>query len=92
MPTCALQAHVAALSSQVKYFAWDDAKNAKLEARRGIGFEDVVLHIERGDLLDPGTPHPDGGERSKIGKSCSYELEGTAASAARVRAGERQRV
>ena len=36
----------------VKYFAWDDAKNAKLKAGRGIGFEDVVFHIERGDLLN----------------------------------------
>jgi len=36
----------------VKYFAWDDAKNAKVKADRGIGFEDVVFHIERGDLLD----------------------------------------
>jgi hypothetical protein len=33
----------------VKYFDWDDAKNAKLRAERGIGFEDVVFHIERGD-------------------------------------------
>jgi hypothetical protein len=36
----------------VKYFAWDDAKNAKLKADRGIGFEDIVFHIEHGDLLD----------------------------------------
>jgi uncharacterized DUF497 family protein len=36
----------------VKYFDWDDGKNAKLRAERGIGFEDVVFHIERGDLLD----------------------------------------
>ena len=36
----------------VKYFDWDDAKNAKLRAERGIGFEDGVFHIERGDLLD----------------------------------------
>jgi len=36
----------------VKYFAWDDAKNAKLKADRSIGFEDIVFHIERGDLLD----------------------------------------
>src|SRR3982750_2356910 len=36
----------------VKYFAWDDAKNAKLKADRRIGFEDIVFHIERGDLLD----------------------------------------
>ena len=36
----------------MKYFAWDDAKNANLRKERGIGFEDVVFHIERGDLLD----------------------------------------
>jgi uncharacterized DUF497 family protein len=36
----------------VKYFAWDDAKNEKLKAERGIGFEDIVFHIERGDVLD----------------------------------------
>jgi uncharacterized DUF497 family protein len=36
----------------VKYFDWDDAKNAKLRAERGIGFEGIVFHIERGDLLD----------------------------------------
>ena len=36
----------------MKYFAWDDAKNAKLRKERRIVFEDVVFHIERGDLLD----------------------------------------
>ena len=36
----------------MKYFDWDDAKNATLKKARGIGFEDVVFHIERGDLLD----------------------------------------
>jgi uncharacterized DUF497 family protein len=36
----------------VKHFDWDDARNAKLRAERGIGFEDCVFHIERGDLLD----------------------------------------
>ena len=36
----------------VKFFDWDDAKNAKLRAERGIGFEDIVFHIERGDVLD----------------------------------------
>ena len=30
----------------------DDAKNAKLRTERGIGFEEIVFHIERGDLLD----------------------------------------
>src|SRR4030095_10962570 len=36
----------------VKYFDWADWKNAKLRAERGIGFEEIVFHIERGDLLD----------------------------------------
>ena len=36
----------------MKYFDWDDAKNAKLRVERGIGFEDIVFHIKRGDLLD----------------------------------------
>jgi uncharacterized DUF497 family protein len=36
----------------VKYFTWDDAKNEKLKAERGIGFEEIVFLIERGDLLD----------------------------------------
>ena len=39
-------------SSQVKYFAWDEAKNEKLKAERGIGFEEIIFHIERGDVLD----------------------------------------
>jgi uncharacterized DUF497 family protein len=50
----------------VKYFAWDDEKNAKLKAERAIGFEDIVFHIERGDVLDTLT-HPNserrGGQR-----------------------------
>ena len=44
----------------MKYFAWDDVKNARLRASRGIGFEDMVFHIERGDLLDIlEHPHPE---------------------------------
>ena len=44
----------------MKYFAWDDVKNARLRAGRGIGFEDMVFHIERGDLLDIlEHPHPE---------------------------------
>jgi len=35
----------------VKHFAWDNAKNGKLRAQR-ILFEDIVFHIERGDVLD----------------------------------------
>ena len=37
---------------RVKYFVWDEAKNEKLKAERGIGFEEIVFHIERGDVLD----------------------------------------
>ena len=33
-------------------FDWDDEKNALLEQRRGVNFEDVVFHIENGDILD----------------------------------------
>ena len=36
----------------MKYFTWDDAKNEKLKAERGIGFEEIVFLIERGFLLD----------------------------------------
>ena len=44
----------------MNYFDWDDAKNAKLRTEPGIGFEDVVFHIERGDLLDIlDHPNPD---------------------------------
>jgi uncharacterized DUF497 family protein len=41
-----------AILEAVKYFDWDDAKNAKLRTERGIGFEEIVFHIERSDLLD----------------------------------------
>ena len=33
------------------YFAWSDEKNERLKRERGVSFEAVVLHIERGDLL-----------------------------------------
>jgi hypothetical protein len=36
----------------LKYFDWDDAKNAKLRAERGIRFEDIVFLTERGGGLD----------------------------------------
>ena len=49
---CPSSTHCASLKIAVKFFDWDDAKNAKLKAERGIGFEDIVFHIERGDLLD----------------------------------------
>ena len=33
-------------------FDWDDEKNALLKKTRGVSFEDVVYHIENGDILD----------------------------------------
>jgi uncharacterized DUF497 family protein len=50
----------------VKYFAWDEAKNGKLRADRGVAFEEIVFHIQHGDLLDVlEHPNPDryGGQR-----------------------------
>ena len=49
---CAYKLHIVLHRISVRYFDWDDAKNAKLRAERGIGFEDIAFHIERGDLLD----------------------------------------
>ena len=36
----------------MKYFGWDTEKNEKLKVERGISFEEIVFHIERGDVLD----------------------------------------
>ena len=36
----------------MKYFSWNAKKNQQLIAERGISFEEIVFHIERGDVLD----------------------------------------
>jgi uncharacterized DUF497 family protein len=36
----------------VKYFAWDAEKNERLRVERGISFEEIAFHIERGDIVD----------------------------------------
>ena len=33
------------------YYRWDSEKNERLKAERGVAFEQVVLHIDQGDLL-----------------------------------------
>lgn len=33
-------------------FDWNDDKNEFLEQTRGVSFEDVVFHIQNGDVLD----------------------------------------
>jgi uncharacterized DUF497 family protein len=35
----------------MKAFAWDEEKNELLKRGRGVSFEDVVYHINKGDLL-----------------------------------------
>ncbi|EKD51959.1 MAG: hypothetical protein ACD_62C00150G0001 [uncultured bacterium] len=45
----------------MKTIVWDNEKNLKLKAERGVSFEDVLFHIMRGDILDllghPGKKH-----------------------------------
>ena len=36
----------------MKDLNWNSEKSVVLKASRGIGFEDVVFYIERGDILD----------------------------------------
>ena len=36
----------------MKFFSWNHEKNASLNRERGISFEEVVFHIEAGDVLD----------------------------------------
>jgi hypothetical protein len=42
----------------VKYFSWNPEKSRILQETRGISFEEIVFHIERGDVLDI-LEHPD---------------------------------
>ena len=39
------------------YYKWNKEKNERLKTERGISFEQIAMHIERGDLLDIAT-HP----------------------------------
>jgi len=34
------------------FYKWNKEKNERLKAERGISFEQITMHIERGDLLD----------------------------------------
>jgi uncharacterized DUF497 family protein len=36
----------------MEYYQWNHEKNQKLKAERGVSFEQVVMHIERSDILD----------------------------------------
>lgn len=41
----------------MKYFDWDEEKNAKLKEKRGIGFEEVVIALDEERVLYRGD-HP----------------------------------
>ena len=41
----------------MKPIVWSSKKNEALRAERGVGFEDVVFHIQAGDVLDT-SDHP----------------------------------
>ena len=34
------------------FYKWNNEKNEQLKLQRGIGFEQIVMHIERGDVLE----------------------------------------
>ena len=34
------------------YYQWDPEKNERLKAERGVSFEQVVMRVERADVLD----------------------------------------
>ena len=36
----------------MEFYQWDEGKNNRLKRERGVSFEQAVLHIERGDILD----------------------------------------
>ncbi|MEK7171150.1 MAG: BrnT family toxin [Patescibacteria group bacterium] len=41
----------------MRYLDWDEVKNAQLRQERNISFEDVVIVIDDGGILDD-VPHP----------------------------------
>jgi len=34
------------------YYKWSQEKNEKLKAERGVSFEQIAMHIEKGDMFD----------------------------------------
>ncbi len=41
----------------MEYYKWNKEKNERLKTECGISFEQITMHVERGDLLDIAT-HP----------------------------------
>jgi len=51
----------------MKPFRWNSVKNESLKAARGISFENVVVSVESGGLLDTvDHPNPDKYPRQKV--------------------------
>ncbi|MFN3761792.1 MAG: hypothetical protein ACK4WK_01145 [Anaerolineae bacterium] len=47
-------------AARVKIYAWNEEKNQQLKTEQGISFEEVLVHIAAGDLLDiVEHPHPE---------------------------------
>ena len=42
----------------MKCFVWNGEKNEQLKAERGVSFEEIVFHVEKGQVLDI-LEHPD---------------------------------
>jgi uncharacterized DUF497 family protein len=59
----------------MKTFPWNEEKNACLKSARGVSFEEVVIHLASGDILDI-IEHPNskryGGQRIFIVKMNNY--------------------
>ena len=36
----------------MNYYKWNKEKNEQLKIERGMSFEQIAMHIERGDVLD----------------------------------------
>ena len=45
-------AHIVLKYVFMAYYKWNHDKNERLKEERGLSFEQVILHIERGDLID----------------------------------------
>ena len=56
--TAECKRHTSCYAGVVKRFSWNAGKNEHLKKERQISFEEVVFHIQQGDLLDI-LEHPD---------------------------------
>ena len=48
----------------MKHINWNAEKSLKLKESRGLGFEDIVYYIEKGEILDDYS-HPNGEKYSE---------------------------